>query len=131
MIVSLREALSSFTRRYGLRSLHGSRLRDGSDYDFRDDSDVDEAWDATIAVPWEGIAEVVAGPAHAMAWRPHAGMTLRCCVARFENFEINGQAVRPTTGWTLNRHGRYDIHVPEAFPILTLSAEAAGSPPRR
>jgi hypothetical protein len=96
-----------------------------------DDSDVDEGWDATIAVPWAGIAEVLAGPAGADGWRPQAGATLRCCFARFENLESSGRPVRPTTGWTLNRHGRYDIHVPEAFPIVTLSDEAAVSPPGR
>jgi hypothetical protein len=93
-----------------------------------DDSDVDEGWDATIVVPWTGIAEIVAGPAYAADWRPHAGMTLRCCFARFENLEASGRPIRPTTGWTLNRHGRYDIHVPEAFPIVTLSDEVADSP---
>ena len=78
-------------------------------------------------MPWTGIAEVLAGPGGAAGWRPRAGSTLRCCFARYENFELNGRPVRPTTGWTLNRHGRYDIHVPEAFPVVTLSGAVAGT----
>ena len=92
-----------------------------------DDRDQDEGWDACIAVPWPGVAEILQGPGHALGWRPEPGTELRCCFARFENFEVSGRPVRPTTGWTLNRHGRYDIHVPEAFPVVTLSDVAVGS----
>ena len=94
-----------------------------------DDRDVDEGWDAVIAVPWVGLAQVMTGPLAGTTWAPRAGTELRCCFARFESFEMNGWPVRPATGWTLNRHGRYDIHVPEAFPIVTLSdASAVGTP---
>jgi hypothetical protein len=86
-----------------------------------DDSDVDDGWSVTIAVPWTGLTEVLQGPGATRGEAPVAGSELRCCFARYENFLLNGRAVTPATGWTLNRHGRYDIHLPEAFPIVTLS----------
>jgi hypothetical protein len=27
----------------------------------------------------------------------------------------------PCAGWTWNRHGHYDSHIPEAFPYVTFS----------
>jgi hypothetical protein len=85
-----------------------------------DDADVDRGWTVEIEVPWGGLASVVAGPNGAATWAPRAGDVLRCCFARFKTFRLNGRVISPATGWTLGRHGRYDIHVPEAFPEVTL-----------
>lgn len=87
-----------------------------------DDSDIDRGWTVEMAIPWTGLAPVLSAPADSQVWRPSAGLELRCCFARFKNLELNGRRISPATGWTLNRHGRYDIHVPEAFPIVMLLA---------
>jgi hypothetical protein len=92
-----------------------------------DDSDVDQGWSATVAIPWTGLSEILHGPRTTAHLVPAVGMELRCCFARFEHLVLNGQAVTPAIGWTLNRHGRYDIHVPEAFPVVRLSGTQAGS----
>jgi len=86
-----------------------------------DDRDVDRGWTVELALPWAGLAAI---GGHDLP--PRAGDEWRCCFARFKNLEFNGRRILPTAGWTLNRHGRYDIHVPEAFSLLTLSDEVAG-----
>jgi hypothetical protein len=85
-----------------------------------DDSDVDQGWTVEVAIPWSGIA-IVAG----REISPAPGDIWRCCFARFDNLELNGRQITPTTGWTLNRHGRYDIHVPETWSLLELSEDPA------
>jgi hypothetical protein len=85
-----------------------------------DDRDVDRGWTVEMAIPWSSISQFAG---HAIA--PMPGDTWRCCFARFENLELNGRRVTPTTGWTLNLHGRYDIHVPEVWSVLELSGESA------
>jgi hypothetical protein len=32
-----------------------------------------------------------------------------------------GEALDPSVGWTWNRHGHYDSHIPEVFPYVTFS----------
>jgi hypothetical protein len=81
-----------------------------------DDRDVDRGWSLELRLPWAGLAEVLGGPV-----TPRPGLRVACAFARFRNLELNGRPVRPTTGWTLDPHGRYDIHVPEAFSIVELA----------
>lgn len=85
-----------------------------------DDTDIDRGWTVEVAVPWKGIS-IVAG--HEV-W-PRPGDVWRCCFARFENLILNGKPILPTTGWALNRVGRYDIHVPETWSLLDISDEPA------
>jgi hypothetical protein len=103
--------------------LSGLKVAVALDGTLNDHSDVDRGWSAELAVPWSALREVIDGPKAVQRSAPRAGSTLRCCFARYENFTLGGRPVTPATGWTLNRHGRYDIHVPEAFPIVHLSAQ--------
>ena len=45
----------------------------------------------------------------------------------------NGDVLDPCVGWTWNRHGHYDSHIPEVFPHVTFSeksvAEVLTEPP--
>jgi hypothetical protein len=87
----------------------------GLDGTLNDDRDVDRGWSLEVVVPWAGLADVLGGPV-----TPAPGLRIGCAFARFKNLQLNGRRIMPTTGWTLDPHGRYDIHVPEAFTIVEL-----------
>ena len=38
----------------------------------------------------------------------------------------NGEVLDPCVGWTWNRHGHYDSHIPEVFPYVTFSGKTVG-----
>ena len=40
---------------------------------------------------------------------------------RFEKIGRNKEVLDPCVGWTWNRHGHYDSHIPEVFPYITFS----------
>jgi hypothetical protein len=86
--------------------------------------DVDRGWSAEIAIPWKGLLDIAEGralpPKHGDVWR------IDC--SRFERIGRNGKVLDPCVGWTWNRHGHYDSHIPEVFPYITFSEEpvAAG-----
>lgn len=84
-----------------------------------DDRDVDRGWTLEVVLPWTGLAEVLGG-----AIEPRPGLRLACAFARFKNLELNGRRIVPAAGWTLDPHGRYDIHVPEAYSVVELAERA-------
>jgi hypothetical protein len=43
--------------------------------------------------------------------------------SRFQKIGKNGEMLDPCAGWTWNRHGHYDSHIPEVFPYVTFSDE--------
>ena len=77
--------------------------------------DVDRGWSAEIAVPWSSLSLLADGrpapPKHGDQWR------IDC--SRFQKIGRNGEVLDPCSGWTWNRHGHYDSHIPELFPIVT------------
>jgi hypothetical protein len=80
-------------------------------------------WSAEIAFPWHGMELIADGrslpPKHGDVWR------IDC--SRFEKKGRNGETLDPCVGWTWNRHGHYDSHIPEAFPFVTFSSEIVRS----
>ena len=49
-------------------------------------------------------------------------------IRKFLVCDSNGSPVSvldPCAGWTWNRHGHYDSHIPEVFPYVTFSTEVA------
>ena len=44
--------------------------------------------------------------------------------SRFEKIAKNGEVLDPCAGWTWNRHGHYDSHIPEVFPYVTFSTQS-------
>jgi hypothetical protein len=79
--------------------------------------DVDRGWSAEIAIPWKSLVDLADGrslpPRHGDLWR------IDC--SRFQKIGRNGELLDPCDGWTWNRHGHYDSHIPEVFPMVTFS----------
>jgi hypothetical protein len=82
-------------------------------------TNTDVGWMAEIAFPWRGMDLIADGrslpPKHGDVWR------IDC--SRFEKIGPDGAPLDPCAGWTWNRHGHYDSHIPEVFPYVTFSTE--------
>lgn len=83
--------------------------------------DVDRGWSAEVAIPWRSLALLADG----RALPPMNGDVWRIDCSRFEKIGRNGEVLDPCAGWTWNRHGHYDSHIPELFPRVTFSTEQA------
>jgi hypothetical protein len=84
-----------------------------------DDSDVDRGWTVELAFPWEGLRILAQG----RAVPPKDGDIWRMDFSRFEALHANGRLIDPSIGWSFNRHGVYDSHVPECFTYVHFSHE--------
>jgi hypothetical protein len=82
-----------------------------------DHADIDRGWSAEIAIPWSSLALL----ADSRPLPPRDGDTWRIDCSRFQKVGRKGELLDPCAGWTLNRHGHYDSHIPEVFPIITFS----------
>jgi hypothetical protein len=74
-------------------------------------------WTVELAFPWRGLELI----ADARSLPPKDGDVWRIDCSRFEMFDREGKRVDPCFGWTWNRHGHYDSHIPEVFPYVTFS----------
>lgn len=83
----------------------------------------DRGWTVELAFPWKGLKEVAEG----RALPPNPGDVWRIDCSRFEKIGRNGEVLDPCAGWTWNRHGHYDSHIPEVFPYVTFSDKIVGS----
>ncbi len=76
-------------------------------------------WTAELAFPWAGLRWLSDGralpPRDADVWR------IDC--SRFQQVDASGRAIPPGAGWTWNRHGHYDSHIPELFPYVHFSTD--------
>lgn len=79
--------------------------------------DIDRGWSAEIAVPWTSLSLLADG----RALPPKDGDVWRIDCSRFQKIGPEGQVLNPCAGWTWNRHGHYDSHIPEVFPKITFS----------
>ncbi len=83
----------------------------------------DRGWTVELAFPWKGLADIADG----RALPPRDGDVWRIDCSRFEKIGRHGEVLDPCAGWTWNRHGHYDSHIPEVFPYVTFSvAQAPG-----
>ena len=85
-------------------------------------ANTDIGWTAEIAFPWLGMDWIAEGrpvpPNHGDVWR------IDC--SRFEKLGPDGAPLDPCVGWTWNRHGHYDSHIPAVVPYITFSTEPVG-----
>ena len=56
---------------------------------------------------------------------PKPGDVWRIDCSRFEHFDRDGKPVETCAGWTWNRHGYYDSHIPETFTYVRFSKHSA------
>jgi len=84
-----------------------------------DGLDVDKGWTVELAFPWEGM-KLLAGDRPAP---PKNGDIWRFDFSRFEFFECNGIRFNHHPGWSFNKHGVYDSHIPECFTYVHFSDE--------
>jgi hypothetical protein len=83
----------------------------------------DRGWTAELAFPWRGMELLADG----RALPPRDGDVWRIDCSRFEKIGAHGETLDPCAGWTWNRHGHYDSHIPEVFPYVTFSEKICGS----
>lgn len=80
----------------------------------------DRGWTAEVAIPWRSLDLLAEG----RSLPPLNGDVWRIDCSRFEKLGRNGELLDDCAGWTWNRHGHYDSHIPEAFPYVTFSTES-------
>jgi hypothetical protein len=88
-----------------------------------DPSDTDRGWTVEIALPWEGFRHLADG----RPLPPNNGDVWRIDCSRFQSVDRGGKPFPPGAGagWTWNRHGHYDSHIPGVFPYVTFSMQLA------
>ncbi len=88
-------------------------------------SHTDKGWTAELAFPWKGLDWLGDGrplpPADGDIWR------IDC--SRFQQFSRDGSRLTHSPGWTWNRHGHYDSHIPETFTYVHFSTQVVGVSP--
>jgi hypothetical protein len=75
-------------------------------------ADRDQGWTVEIAFPWKSLHWIADG----RALPPREGDEWRIDCSRFQKYARDGAALKRSAGWTWNRHGHYDSHIPEVFP---------------
>lgn len=88
--------------------------------------DVDRGWSAEIAVPWQSLRDLADG----RSLPPRQGDEWRIDCSRFQTIGREGEVLDPGVGWSWNRHGHYDSHIPEVFPVVTFSDTFVDERPR-
>ena len=73
--------------------------------------DRDRGWEVELALPWAGLELLSEG----RPLPPRSGDVWRIDCSRFQKYGPDGRLLEGSAGWTWNRHGYYDSHIPEAF----------------
>ena len=82
----------------------------------------DKGWTVELAFPWAGLSWLADG----RSLPPKDGDIWRIDCSRFEQYSKDGRKLDPSAGWTWNRHGHYDSHIPEVFPYVQFSTKTVG-----
>ena len=82
--------------------------------------DVDKGWTVELAFPWEGMRWL----ADSRSLPPESGDVWRIDCSRFEKIGPDGTLLKRSAGWTWNKHGHYDSHIPETFTYVHFSTES-------
>ena len=85
-----------------------------------DPGDKDRGWSAELALPWKGLKWLADG----RSLPPKDGDVWRIDCSRFEQVGPKGERLNPSAGWTWNRHGHYDSHIPEVFTFVHFSEQS-------
>lgn len=87
----------------------------------------DRGWSMELALPWQGLRPLADG----RSLPPREGDVWRIDCSRFQQIGRHGEKLDPGAGWTWNRHGHYDSHIPEVFTFVEFSERAASSFPKK
>ncbi len=79
----------------------------------------DRGWSVELAFPWEGMRWLASG----RPLPPKDGDVWRIDCSRFQQIGPRGERLDPGAGWTWNRHGHYDSHIPETFTFVHFSSQ--------
>lgn len=88
--------------------------------------DIDRGWSAEVAVSWTSLALLADG----RSLPPRDGDVWRIDCSRFQKIGRRREELETSAGWTWNRHGHYDSHIPEVFPVITFSTTTVDKAPR-
>jgi hypothetical protein len=83
----------------------------------------DKGWSAELAFPWKGMELLADG----RSLPPQDGDMWRIDCSRFQQVSPDGTRLDPSAGWTWNRHGHYDSHIPETFTHVHFSTQIVGT----
>ncbi len=86
-------------------------------------SHTDKGWTVELAFPWKGLTWLADG----RSLPPRDGDIWRIDCSRFQQFAKDGRRLERSPGWTWNRHGHYDSHIPETFTYVHFSTQIVGS----
>ena len=99
---------------YDLQGLKHAVYVDGI---LNDDNGTDKSWSVELALPWEALSVLADG----RAVPPENGDVWRIDCSRFQHFDKNGQKLEKDAGWTWNKHGYMNSHIPETFTYVKFS----------
>ena len=99
---------------WGFPGLQSAVHVDGT---LNDNSDIDKGWTVELVFPWKG-AKWLAGD---RPLPPKDGDTWKIFFGRFELLRVAGAEVQPHPGWSWNRHGVYDTHLPQCWTAVHFS----------
>ncbi|HBY61047.1 MAG TPA: polyhydroxyalkanoate depolymerase [Solibacterales bacterium] len=105
---------------YDLPGLRAAVHIDGT---LNDPSDTDRGWSCEVAIPWAGLHWLADG----RSLPPREGDVWRIDCSRFQHIGPRGERLDPAAGWTWNRHGHYDSHIPETFTFVHFSRDPAAA----
>lgn len=86
-----------------------------------DPATIDRGWTVELALPWSGMQTLAQG----RSLPPRDGDIWRMDFSRFEALPANGRVIDPSIGWSFNKHGVYDSHIPECFTYVHFSQDPA------
>lgn len=85
-----------------------------------DDSDIDQGWTVELAFPWEEMKWLAQGDGRSVP--PQSGDKWGIDLFRFNKYKAP-KPLKDSGGWAWGKHGVWDSHIPEIFPIVTFVEE--------
>lgn len=83
-----------------------------------DSSDTDRGWTVELALPWKSMNWLAKGDGRSLPPKPNDAW--RIDLFRFNKTKAPEPA-KDSGGWALGKHGVWDSHVPEIFPVVTFA----------
>jgi len=99
---------------YDLQGLKHAVYIDGT---INEGKDIDNGWSVELALPWEALSLLSDG----RPVPPENGDIWRIDCSRFQHFDKNGAKLDKDAGWTWNKHGYMNSHIPETFTEVNFS----------